>query len=158
MPYGMDVMNPGQGYGPGETDQFAQIMKMFGSTNPLMSAGIGAGTELLKGLAGLIGGPSAGEKRSRKVFNMAQNRMGQSVLNPDQYLADFMRTIAPQINNEATTLSRRVGLDSGVARGALFDRAATPLAEFMMNARKQNDILTSQRDDMLLQLMGSLGR
>lgn len=116
------------------------------------------GGNLLGGVAGLLAGETEQEKRGKKVFRLAENRLGQDVLNPDQYLADFYRSQVPEWNRMGENVGKRLGLDSGVAQGAMIDMIQPSIAKFMMNAKMQNDMLTSQQDSMLLSLMAGLGR
>ena len=125
------------------------------AANPLAAFGISAGSSLLSGLGSALF-PSWGTKKKKEVFSMAQNRLGQNVLNPEQYLADYQRALAPRFNQQADAMNRRLGLDSGVAQGELGFQMQFPLAQFMFEAKQQNDMLKSQRDSQLMQLMGSL--
>lgn len=164
--FGMDYPSFGGG-GGGYGGGFANFMKMyqdsmkggglFGLGDVATGGLLGAGTTLLTGLAGLLGGKSDAEKRSEKTFNLAQNRLGQDVLHPDQYFADYFRAMAPRFNQQADSITRRLGLDAGVAQGELANSQQSSFAQFLLGAKQQNDILKSQRDNMLLQLMGSLG-
>ena len=167
-PFGFNLYGAGTTPTAGTTSGLDGFMKMYqdamGSGGGLFGLGdvatgglLGAGTSLLGGLAGLLGGPSEGEKRQRKVFGLAQNRLGQDVLRPEQYMADYMRASAPRFNQQAETMNRRLNLDSGVAQGELQHSMQSDFAQFMLNAKMQNDQLKTQRDSMLLQLMGSLG-
>lgn len=123
--------------------------------NPLLNAGLSFGGSLLSGLGNALF-PSWESKQKKKVFSMAQNRLGQNVLSPEQYLADYQRALAPRFNQQAEAMNRRLGLDSGVAQGELGFQMQFPLAQFMFEAKQQNDMLKAQRDSQLLQLMGSL--
>jgi hypothetical protein len=118
---------------------------------------MGFGSTLLGGLGSLLGGKSDAEKRSEKVFGMAQNRMGQNVLDPEQYMADYYRAMAPQFGRSAQRAETRLGLDSGAATSDLMYNMQAPLAQFMLNAKMENDKLKSQNDNMLMQIMASLG-
>lgn len=116
------------------------------------------GGTLLSGLGSLFGGESPEEKRAKKTYSLAKNRLGQSVLEPEQYLADYMRALAPQQNRQAERINQRLGLDSGAAQTDLAFKMQAPIAQFLLNAKQQNDVLTSQNDNMLLQLMAGLSR
>ena len=151
--------------GVDNNDAFQQLLSVLGSNKGLFGLGDAAtggllsfGSAALGGIGGLLMGESEGEKRSKKVFNLAQNRLGQDVLDPSQYLSEFMRATAETRNQQAEGINRRLNLDSGVAQGALGDNLQGPLAQFMLNAKMQNDMLKGQNDNMLLQLMAGLSR
>jgi len=155
---------PGGG-SSGPPDWFEKFMQTFGKGGGLFGLGdtatgglFSAGSSLLGGLAGLLGGESWGEKQAKKVSNLAQNRLGQDVLQPEQYMAEYKRAMLPEMNRSAEALNRRLGLDSGAAQSDLMFKMQAPLAQFMLNAKMQNDQLKSQNDNMLLQLMGGLSR
>jgi len=161
-PFGLDLYSGGGATGSGS---IPGVMGMLGGGGGLFGLGdlatgglFSFGSGLLGGLGSLFGGKSDSEKRADKVFSLAQNRLGQDVLNPDQYLADYMRTMAPKFNMQGETMNRRLGLDSGVAQGELAHMMDSELAGFLLNAKMQNDQLKSQRDDSLMNLMAMLGR
>lgn len=140
--------------GPG----LGAMMGMFSKgMNPLLSAGLSFGTSLLGGLGSLIGGNPERDYRM-KVANLAQNRLGQNVLDPQQYMADYMRSQAPRWNQDNAAIDQRLGLDSGAAQSERMGLMEAPLAQFMLQAKQQNDVMKSQRDQNLLSLMASLGR
>jgi len=115
------------------------------------------GGSLLGGLASLFGGDSPTEKRAKETYNLAKNRMGQNVIEPEQYLADYKRAMMPEMNRSAEKINTRMGLDSGAAQSQLLYDMQAPLASFLLNAKMKNDVLKSQNDNMLMQLMASLG-
>jgi len=119
--------------------------------------GLNIGGKVLEGIGGLIGGPSAGEKRAEKTFNLAKNRLGQDVLDPSQYLADYMRSLAPQFNRDAAGVSARLGLDSGLAQQELASGRQSQISDFFFKGKMLNDQLKAQQDNMLLSLMAQLG-
>ena len=116
------------------------------------------GGNLLQGFAGLLTGKSQPQKNAQKTFNLAQNRLGQDVIDPSQYLAEYMRTILPVMNKEAESLQKSVGLDSGVAQMSLANERESMLSKFLLQAKMQNDQWKMQNDNALLSLMGSVGR
>ena len=163
MPESLYDYNIPTSYGGGGSsggDAFSTFMASFAGSggNPLVAAGITAGGELLGDLAGLLRGETDAQKRAGKTFSLAENRLGQDVLKPEQYLADYMRTLLPQFNREAESINTRLGLDSGVAQGALAESRQSQIGSFLLDAKMQNDVLKSRNDNMLLNLMGSLGR
>lgn len=125
--------------------------------SPLLSAGLDIGKSLLGGLGSLLGGGTE-RARTSEVYNLAKNRIGQNVINPDQYLAQYQQALAPRFNMQAEGINRRLGLDSGVAQAELGSQMQAPLAQFLLQAKQQNDILKNQNDNGLLQLMASLRR
>lgn len=147
--------------GAGGTGDLLSLLKGLGFSanpvNPFLSAGLDFGKNLLGGLGGLLFG---GQERARtnEIYNLAKNRLGQNVINPDQYLAQYQQTLAPRFNMQAEGINRRLGLDSGVAQAELGSQMQAPLAQFLLQAKQQNDILKNQNDNGLLQLMASLRR
>jgi len=166
-PYGPGVPGAGTNRNTGQTttdDSFAALMNLFGNNKGLFGLGdlgtmglFSFGGSLLSGLGSLLAGESPGEKRTKETYGLARNRLGQSVIEPEQYLADFYRTATPRIKRQGETIERRLGLDVGVAQGELWSSANEMLADFLLQAKMQADILKSQRDTQLLQLMGSMG-
>lgn len=150
----------GGGYGgQGDLGALMQMMQgggIFGLGDVATGGLFTAGGALLGGLGQLMAGPSWGEKAAKETYGLAKNRLGQSVLEPDQYLADFMRSMAPMVSKEGMRISQRVGLDSGVAQGALWDAQTAPLAQYMFQMKSMADRLKAQNDNSLLALMGSL--
>lgn len=134
------------------------LLGMLKGPNPLVQAGLMAGGELLSGISGLLKGESWGSKKAKEIYNMAQNRIGQSVIHPDQYLADYMRSQAPRWNQDNEAISRRLNLDSGVAQGERMAMMEPGIASFMLNAKQQADVMKSQNDNMLMNLMAQLSR
>lgn len=166
----LDVNRIAQYYGSqlgpqADGDPFQKLLDALGGGTGLFGLGdaatgglLGLGTSALGAIGGLLQGPSEAEKRGRKVFNLAQNRLGQNVLQPEQYLADFKRATAEDFNRQAEDINQRLNLDSGVAHGALADNMQSTFAKFLLGAKQQNDVLKNQNDNMLLQLMASLSR
>ncbi|MHC4463782.1 MAG: hypothetical protein ACYS30_20475 [Planctomycetota bacterium] len=131
---------------------------IFGLSNPLSAGLLVGGSELLKGLGGLIGGKSDEEKRREEVFNLARNRLSQAPTDPEQYVAQFKQAQAPQQRRRAATIEKRLGLDVGTAQGELAASQNEVLANFLLNAKMRADELKSQKENFLLSLMGQLGR
>ena len=182
-PYNGNKAVSGFGGGGGGSDALSKMMALFGGGGGMFGLGdlatgglFSAGGAALSGLAGLFGGPSEQEKgmkaqrlgredayqtsksRTGDVFSMAKNRMGQSPLDPNQYLADYMQSMAPMFNKDANRLGSTLGLDSGMAQGAMMEKQQSSIAQFMLNAKMQSDVLKGQNDNMLMQLMSGLGR
>jgi hypothetical protein len=122
-------------------------------TGPLAQ---GAGA-IIGGIGGLLSGPSESQKKARSVYGLAQNRLGQSVLDPSQYLAQYMRALAPQFNQQAEGINKRLGLDSGMAQGALAQGQQSTLSGILADLGKFNAQATANRDMGLLQLMLQAG-
>jgi hypothetical protein len=141
-----------------EQDPLAQYMEMMKGLmpNPLLNAGLGAAGSLIGGIGSLLQGPSWGDKKAKEVYSMAQNRMGQSPLQPEQYLAEFMRANAPRFNQQAEGIARRLNLDSGVAQGEMTQQQQPAIASFMLQAKQRNDELKFQNDNNLMALMAQL--
>lgn len=143
-------------YNKKQDDAFGSIMNMFGQdqsflglSNPAIT-GISTGLNLL---SGLFQGDTFQEKQAKKVAGLAENRLGQSVLHPEQYLADFMRVFTERQKNIGGRVDKQFGLDSGVGASELFKQTEPTLAQFMLQAKQRNDELTAQNDNVLLQLM-----
>lgn len=139
--------------GKGGGFDLESLMAMLKPTNPLVSAGLSAGGALAGGIGDLLTGPSEGEKKARDVYGMAKNKLGQSVLDPDQYLADYMRALAPQVNKKSAAIAKRTGMDSGVASGALWDVQSSTLSGLMAEMKKFNAVQTANQDMGLMRLM-----
>ncbi len=131
---------------------------LFGLGDVATGGLLSGGTALLGGLSGLLQGESAAEKRQGKVFNLAQNRLGQDVLNPDQYLADFMRLQQERAGQVGERVNRQFGLDAGVGQSEFLRSTEPAIAQFMLQAKQQADVLKSQNDNALLSLMAGLSR
>ena len=135
-----------------------------------------AGGSLLGGLAGLFRGKSdleqlqedmlrqqmaaagQGSRMRQSAFNLAQNRLGQSVLEPEQYLADYMRSLTPTFNRQAEAVNKRLGLDSGVAQGELARSREFKIADWFWQMKAEGDRLRAVQDNSLIALMAQLGR
>lgn len=122
--------------------------------NPLVGSSLlNMAGGLAGGLAGLFRGKSDSQKRSGQVFGLAQNRLGQSVLDPQQYLAQYMRSLAPKFNKQAEGIGKRLGLDAGVAQGEMARSQQSTLSGLLANLSKFNAQMSTQRDMNLLQIM-----
>jgi hypothetical protein len=133
-------------------------MAMLEPTKWWVNPAASAGGELLKGIGGLVSGPSQSQQDMRKVFNLAQNRMGQSVIDPDQYLAELMQSMAPQWGMEAEAMGKRLDIDSGITQHTLARSRQSTISRFMLNAKREADILKANRDQALMSLMAEVGR
>lgn len=151
-------------YGGGQEYGLGELMKILGGggffgLGDIATGGLITGASaLLGGLGGLLAGKSDAQKNAGKVFNLAQNRLGQSVLNPDQYLADYQRASRERNQAVGERINKQFGLDSGVAQSEMAYRMESPLAQFMLQSKQQADALKSQNDNMLLSLMGQLSQ
>ena len=137
--------------------KYSQGGGLFGLGDIATGGLFSAGSSLLGGLGGLLGGKSDSEKRGDEVYNLAKNRMGQSVLDPDQYLADYKRSMLPEWNRSGEAINRRLGLDSGAAQSDLAYRRQSDEGGFLLNMKAKADQLKNQNDNMLLQLMSQFG-
>ena len=141
----------------GENDLTSLLGNLGGGAPWWAGPAANAGAGLLGGLAGLLSGPSDSQKKARSVYGLAQNRLGQSVLEPSQYLAQYMRALAPQFNQQAEGINKRLGLDSGMAQGAMAQGQQSTLSGILADLSKFNAQATSNRDMGLLQLMLQAG-
>lgn len=151
-----DILSLLKGLGFGGQQKETGINGFLGS--PLGGLVSSFGGQLLGGLGSLIGGKSQSQKSAKETYNLAKNRLGQNVLDPNQYMASYQQALAPQFNMQAEGINRRLGLDSGVAQAELGSRQQAPLAKFYLDTKVQNDQLKSQFDNQLLSLMGDLSR
>lgn len=129
---------------------------LFGLGDTATGGLLSFGGSALEGIARMIGGPTAAQKAARKTYGLAQNRLGQNVLDPNQYMADYMRTRGPANERTAERLNQRFGLDSGVAQSQLAYDMEAPLAQFLLQTKSMNDQLKSRNDNALLALMAQL--
>lgn len=150
------------GYG-GNGNALQELMNALGASGGAFGLGAGptgalftAGSSLLSGIGDLIGGPSKSEKGANEIYNLAKNRLGQSVIDPDQYLSEYMRASRDRINAYGERLNRKFGLDSGTAQSDLFANMEGGIAQFMLGAKQQADVLKSQNDNALLALMANV--
>ena len=132
------------------------LAQLGGGPNPWAMAGAQGAGMLFGGIADLLRGESPGEKRSKETFGLLKNRLGQDVLQPEQYLADYMRSLAPQFNRQAEGVNKRLGLDSGVAQGQMAANQQSTISSFMFNAKMRNDELKSRNDSLLMSIMAQL--
>jgi hypothetical protein len=153
--YNMGTWGGDQG---GQGTGMEDMLKLLGNSNPWTGAAYAGASALFGGLSSLLGGESDAEKRAKQTYNLAKNRLGQDVLDPTQYLADYKRSMVTDINATANSMAKRLNLDSGVAQGGIQEMIQPTLAKFMLEAQMQNDVMKSQNDNMLMQLMASLGR
>jgi hypothetical protein len=154
--------------GAGGNNDLLSILKGLGFSQPTGLAGFlggpvgglvtSLGGDILGGLGSLIGGKSQAQKSARDVYNLAKNRLGQNVLDPNQYMASFQQSMAPRFNQQADSINRRLGLDSGVAQAELGSQMQAPLAGFYLDTKVKNDQLKAQFDNQLLSLMGDVSR
>lgn len=154
---GFGSLNP-VGSGGGTSSIMSLLAGLGGSTGFWPAMGLSAGGSLLGGLAGLFRGKSDSQKRSQQVFNLAQNRLGQSVLEPQQYLAEYLRSMVPMFNRDAGMVSKRLGLDSGAAWGEILRNQQSAKSGALADVMKFNANAMTARDTNLLQLMGQLSQ
>lgn len=141
-----------------QQDPFAQYLQAMGGMGPGLPMQLASafGGPLLGAIGSLFQGESWGDKNAKKVSSMAENRLGQNVLDPQQYMSQYMRAMAPQLNQQGERIGQRLGLDSGVAQGEMAFQQQAPMAQFLLETGRLNDQLKAQRDTSLLSLMGSL--
>jgi hypothetical protein len=116
---------------------------------------IGLGGGILGGIGSYLAG---GEQRAqrKKVFSLAENRLGQNILDPAQYLAQYQRAMVPEVNAMGEAMSQRTGLDSATAWGGLWDRLNSMTSKFYLEGKMRNDELKSQRDATMLNIMAQM--
>jgi len=164
---GVDLYNGGfdfasQGYpqasggGGGMSDIWKFLSASGGSGFSPLSMGMNFGGQLLGGIAGLLRGKSDSQKAAKSIYGLAKNRMGQNVIDPSQYMAEYMRSMLPEWNRSAQALDKRLGLDSGVAAGALAESRESSIANFLLQAKMMNDQLKSRNDQFYMSLMGDM--
>ena len=155
MPNGQYQTPPAQTGGM----DMAELAKMFQpGLLDLLAPGIGTfAGGLLGGLGSLLAGKSEGEKRQEKVFNLAENRLGQDVMDPNQFMADIQREFAPQVKRRGEQMEKRLGLDVGVASGELFSEMFEAMSSRMLGLKASAAQAKASRDAQLLGIMASLG-
>lgn len=128
--------------------------------NPLLNAGLSAGSALFGGIVGLLGGDSEQEKairerrtRGKEVYNLMKNRLSQSGNEPQQYFAQFMRATQEDRAREAEGVNQRLGLDSGVAQGEMLKNAWNSYLNYSLGAQERS----RANKDNLLAMMAQLG-
>jgi len=148
---------------PQQDDALTKLLGMLGNSGGMFGMGdtatggmLSFGGSALEGIANMVSGPSRAQKTAKKTYNLAENRLGQNVLNPDQYMADYMRSRGPENARRSERLNERFGLDSGVAQSQLAFDMEAPLAKFMLQTKSMNDQMKSRNDNMLLSLMAGL--
>lgn len=142
----------GGGQQQGGFDLSSLLGQLPGAMNPFAAVGAQLGGNLLSGLGSLLRGPTESQKRSRAVGNLAQNRLGQSVLDPSQFMAQYQQSLAPQFNRQAEGINRRLGLDSGLAQQSLARGQQSTLAGILARLTQFNAQATAQQDLGLLNL------
>ena len=145
--------------GGGGFDMNALLQQLgIGGTGFWPAVGLQAGGALFGGLADLFAGKSDAQKQAQSVSNLAENRLGQSVLDPDQYMAEYMRSMLPQFNQQANAVSTRLGLDSGAAQGEMMRYQMPIQAGAHADISKFNAQATAGQDQFLMQLMAQLSQ
>lgn len=131
---------------------------LFGLGDVATGGLLSAGGALVGGLAGLVKGKSQAEKNREKVFNLAQNRLNQPVTDPQQGLAEFMRLQQERAGAIGERVNRQFGLDTGVGQSEFLRSSEPAIAQFMLQAKQQADILNAQNQNQLLALMAGVSR
>jgi len=136
----------------------AGLLGLFGGLGTggmgfLPTLGLQFGGSLLKGLSGLLGGKSDAEKRAEQVFALAKNRLGQSVLEPEQFMAQYQRSLAPQFTQEREKFAKMAGIESPWAFGEYARNKESTLSGLLAKLNMLNAQLTTQKDLGLLSTM-----
>jgi hypothetical protein len=123
--------------------------------NPLAGAGIVAGGELLESLMGRLFG-SGDRKRLRRYIQSLEGQVGGDVFNKGELTNlrhRIFRSMVPEMNKFAEKLSRRGGLDSGAAMGALWDRSYAARSGFDADLTFKTKQMQLARDAQLRNLI-----
>jgi len=126
-----------------------------GLSDLMQSALLQGGGGLAMGLVNLLRGPTTAQKSSQKVFNLAQNRLGQSVMDPNQYLAQYNRALRPQFTQQAEGIGKRLGFESGQGWGEMAKNQQSTLAQIYAEILKFNAGTMANRDSSLLGVMSN---
>jgi len=155
MPNGQHQIPPSEQPGFG----MEELSKMFQpGLLELLAPGIGTfAGGIMGGLGKLIGGKSEQEKRRGKVFGMAESKLGQEVFDPNQFMADIQRQLAPQVKRRGEIMEKQLGLDVGVAQGELFSELFEAMSSKMIGLKTTAAQAKASRDAQLLSIMASLG-
>jgi hypothetical protein len=147
------------GYGDnGGGFDITELLKGIGGGAPWWAGpAAGAGASILGGLGGLFAGPSESQKKARSVYGLAQNRLGQSVMDPSQYMAQYAQSLAPMFNRQAEGINAKLGLDSGLAQQSMARGQQSTLSGILADLSKFNAQATANRDLGMLQLMLQAG-
>ncbi|GAG41852.1 unnamed protein product, partial [marine sediment metagenome] len=105
----------------------------------------------------LFGGKSEQEKRRGKVFGLAESKLGEEVFDPNQFMADIQRQLAPQVKRRGEKMEKQLGLDVGVAQGELFSELFEAMSSKMIGLKTTAAQAKASRDAQLLSIMASLG-
>ena len=122
--------------------------------NPYLAAGLAFGAPLLKGLGGLIGGPSQSQKANRSLFGRFQGQLSgppPDFLNINKVFADFQLGLRPQIEAQAQGLSKSLGISSPLAKAGLAQSTISSFAQIRGQLQEQlanlqlNNIMSLRR-------------
>ena len=149
----------------GQDDSIAKILSVLTNNKGLFGLGdmatgglLSMGSTALSGIASLIGGDSKAQKGAQNVYNLAKNRLGQNVLDPNQYMADYQRASRDRNQAVGSRLDKQFGLDSGVGASSMAYQMESPLAEFFLNMKTKNDQLKAQNDNALMSIMAQVSQ
>ena len=132
----------GSGYLPGQTGftdggtDWEKLFSMMKGPNPLVMAGINAGSGILGGLADLIGGESWGEKQGKRLYRQLESMKGQPMISPSvmNMLQPKMQSgMTDYVNQLGIGASRKSGLESGQATGEILRGAAPQMNQQLAN-------------------------
>lgn len=127
--------------------------------NPTVgAAGIAAGGDLLTSLASAIFS-SRDTGRLKRLAEYLRSRLGQSAISPAEQEGIVTRNqaaMAPQLNQYAEGLNRRLNLDSGVAQGVLADRIFPTQMALRNDLSMKNLEMTNQNDAQIRALLAQL--
>lgn len=149
----------------GSNNSLAELLSLLGNNKGLFGLGdvatgglLSMGSTALGGIASLLGGKSDSQKSAQNVYNLAKNRIGQNVLDPSQYMADYQRASRDRNQAIGSRLDKQFGLDSGVGASSMAYQMEAPLAEFFLNMKTQNDKLKAQNDNALMAIMAQVSQ
>lgn len=157
---GFGSLNPVGTGGSGGLDINALLQQLGigGATGFWPAVGLQAGGALFSGLSGLLQGETDAQKQAQSVSNLAENRLGQSYIDEDQYMAQYIRSLSPMFNQQAAGAAQRVGLDSGAAQGEMMRFQQPIIAGAQADIQKFGAGLTQQNDMNMMQLLAQLSQ
>ena len=95
---------------------------LFGLGDVATGSLLGLGKGLFSSLGDLFGGKSEGEKNLSSVFKQLQNQLGQTQLDPDQFMAQFFRENKERFDLADESQAKRTGMDSFLTHAANANR------------------------------------
>jgi len=129
------------------------------SAGPSLPLSLGSifGGNLLSGLGSALF-PSRKEKDRRALFNMIRNNLGQTPIDPNQFLAKTISSILPTVRAESKRFTGQFGFSSGQAFQDMYANVFDQLIRQAMTAGLQAQQLNTQARLQRESILASLTR